>query len=515
MTRRVLLLSTLPLLSTLLTLGLMAGCGDDDGGNETDAGVDAMVRPDAYVGDCHDDPVPVYEGDYQVLVNELQIASPSEGFDLNYDGQIDNLLGLLGSVANSELAGSMENGEIIIPLEFFGLDDAGADDCLNFSFYVGIFPPDQDDDGRRTSGAVGDDEDDCNDWDPNIRPSATENASDFVDNDCDGLADETGDATPSTNTDDRDGDGYSLADGDCDDRDPADWLEAPAHWDPTQINPGQAEVCGDGFDNNCNGLADEGCNPLTPDDGVEETVPLDASSLDENQAEGIIVFRSARVEQGVLLAGPSRFEFSTPIEGRDLTLKLTFAMLEAEVSVDSDGLHLQNGMLGGVLSGRSLDQVPNIAPDLLGGDDDSTMLDIIVGPFGMLVALPTIGVCVPKGGGTDLPQPLLYCESSAECGDTSLYRCNQDVRVPDIDVDGDGVEVFLNLNLDEDDSIDRVDTCVDGDGTVIFDELDADGMVISHCTAATDGDTERFVDGYSIAIDLAATPTRLRGMYFP
>ncbi len=502
------------------SLLLAMGCSDDDnpGENTNDAGVDSSMRPDAYIGDCQDDPVPVFEGSHQTLVKTLGIASPAEGFDLDFDGDSDNLLGPLGSIANGYIDDSMEAAEIIIPFEFFGLDSATDDDCVNFTLYVGGFAPDQDDDGERTGGDVGSTDEDCNDWDATITPrNATDIPGDGVDNDCNGMADETFDGTdyiPSTDTSDSDGDGVTLEDGDCDDRALTDWPDAPAWWDPMLINPNQVEICGDGFDNNCNGVADEGCNPLIVEDGVDETIPIDDLSLVEDESEAIIVFRSGRVVDGVLLAGPSRFSVSVDLEGRPLELNLTSAMLRADVTIDDHGLHLSNGMLGGVLSGRSLDLVPNIAVDFLGGDEDSTMLDIIVGSVGAVLSLPTVRVCVPRNESSELQLPLIACESNADCIDTENYRCKSDVRAPDIDVDADGKEIFLDLNLDGDDAIEAVDTCIDGDGTMVQDTFDATGNVLTHCTQAVGTDGEPlFVDGFSIALTLETTPTHLRGIF--
>ena len=59
-----------------------------------------------------------------------------------------------------------------------------------------------------------------------------------VDDDCDGEVDES--------VDDIDGDGVSVADGDCDD-------------DNGWMAPGLMEMC-DGIDNNCDGVVDEGCD---------------------------------------------------------------------------------------------------------------------------------------------------------------------------------------------------------------------------------------------------------------
>ena len=81
---------------------------------------------------------------------------------------------------------------------------------------------------------------DCNDIDAAVNPGATE-TEDGRDEDCDGVADNGTDNAG--NTDDDDGDGYSIADGDCDDGDAA-------------INPGATEDDG-GFDDDCDGVADE------------------------------------------------------------------------------------------------------------------------------------------------------------------------------------------------------------------------------------------------------------------
>ncbi|NJL44545.1 MAG: hypothetical protein HC945_04525, partial [Nitrosarchaeum sp.] len=97
---------------------------------------------------------------------------------------------------------------------------------------------------------------DCNDQDAQVRPEA-EDVCDGIDNDCDGIID---------NTQDYDQDGYTLCTGDCDESNP-------------QVYPGASETC-DGIDNNCNGLIDE-----------TQTGTYDADQdgyLDSNQCSGYL-----------------------------------------------------------------------------------------------------------------------------------------------------------------------------------------------------------------------------------
>jgi hypothetical protein len=83
--------------------------------------------------------------------------------------------------------------------------------------------------------------DDCNDGITAIHPGAEE-LWDTFDNDCDGLVDE-GFTSIDWQTIDLDGDGYGVQDGDCNDLSGAQ-------------NPSEAEMA-DGVDNDCDGLIDE------------------------------------------------------------------------------------------------------------------------------------------------------------------------------------------------------------------------------------------------------------------
>jgi hypothetical protein len=113
--------------------------------------------------------------------------------------------------------------------------------------------PTFDDDMDGFSEAQGD----CNDGNPNVFPAADE-VMNAVDDNCNGLVDED-----SKNFDD-DHDGLSEAEGDCNDQDPSVYPGAPE----TGFKSGFG---GDGIDNNCDGLVDEGTTAFDDDgDGYSE-----------------------------------------------------------------------------------------------------------------------------------------------------------------------------------------------------------------------------------------------------
>jgi len=113
----------------------------------------------------------------------------------------------------------------------FGDFDNDGDQDVFATTYV---QPDSDGDGvTRQAG-------DCNDNDATIFPGATETAN-GKDDDCDGVADNG--TSGANSTADTDKDGVTIAGGDCDDT-------------VASVHPGASEIL-DGYDNDCNGKADE------------------------------------------------------------------------------------------------------------------------------------------------------------------------------------------------------------------------------------------------------------------
>ncbi|HUS69045.1 MAG TPA: MopE-related protein [Kofleriaceae bacterium] len=438
---------------------LVSACGgDDDGGGPL-----FEEKPE-----CEGEAIAPLDGQHQMVISYIEIGEEEDGIDLDRDGMPDNRLWGVGSLAQDAIEDSFRSFDVIAPMEFFDVDETPvADDCVKLGVYLGKYNMDADEDETETAAQGGD----CNDHDEDIKPGAAEVASNGTDDDCDGLADEDGE-TPSDDTADGDEDGVTIADGDCDD--------TRAEVDGTE------EICGDGLDNDCDGAADfvvgeedPFCTPY--DTETPDELALDATAFDSN-GDPIIAFRSAELvdEDGALVlhAGPSLFSINFPLfEGVVLDLRLTGATLRAEMVMTPGGWALVNGQLGGVIDANSADKVRGLeVPEIDLNPEDSLLDAIYANALGVILALP-------------LPPP-----------DREIGNCHQ----PDIDVDGDGLETFCDS--DNQDDVLVVDTCIDGDGTIITDEGG------TQCTEAVDDDGNlRFVDGISVELNFETAPAVLLG----
>jgi hypothetical protein len=454
------------LVLTAFVTSLLAACG---GGDEK---LPPLFEPQP---ECEGDPVVAFAGDHQNVISFLEIGKAEDGFDL--DGSVDpdcaddedpcarpdNQMTAVDSLAGPAIMDAIEAYDIMIPIEFYDLPTVGADECVKFSLYLGSYKHDVDTDGDDTTVADGD----CDDTRMASKRGNPEIADNLLDDDCDTYADGSPQA-PSVNDIDNDLDTFSPADGDCDDS-----TESGA-----VSHPGATEVCGDGLDNDCNGVADRGpdgsdpCNPYE----TEQTIDIDPLSFDDS-GKPLIAFTNGKIENGKLTAGPSLFSVSIPTGLGDLELQLTItgAQIEADIAMDGDSVRVSNGRLGGVLDARTMDGIRGLTVEQINLTPEQSFLDATYANIlGTIIALPT----------SDKP---------------GFEGC----KTPDIDVDRDGYEAFCDSNPSDDDKV--VDICVDGDGTVIN---DAPGV---ECTEAKNPDgTYRFVDGVSVELNFATAPAILR-----
>jgi hypothetical protein len=430
---------------------------------------------------CSTTPIVPLQGEHQQVISFLEIGANEDGFDLDGDGEPDNKLSAVGTLARGAIEDSFEDFSIVIPIEFFDFPTVGADECVKFSMYLGQYSFDSDLDGDNTADNRGD----CNDHDASINKDAVEVAGDYKDNDCDGLADETDEVVssdagemvvvvPSDNVEDMDGDGVTIADGDCDDT------------NPMVKGPGTPEICGDGFDNDCDGNADfalDGAgNPVcTPydDSATPDDVLIDPLSFEDGTMTPVIRFEAASVTaNNQLFAGPALFSVGIPVtDDLNLDLRITGATIEADIVMLQAGIGLVNGRLGGVIDANTADKVTGLKVDEIGLTEEDTLLDaVFANLLGTLIGLPKVEF-----------------EEFGSC------------QTPDVDVDRDGLEAFCDSDpLDE---VNNVDVCIDGDGTVYRDEVDGQGNVTKQCTEFTDKDGNLlFVDGISVEINFETVP---------
>ena len=418
-------------------------------------------------------------GDRQMLISSLKIAAYNEGFDLNLDGKIDNKLAPLGALANSAIMDSFTlQHNIIVPIEVWGYS-GGDTSCTKFAFYLGRVVEDKDGDGKDTEWKAG--SCDCDDTNPMVHAGAMEMIGNRIDDDCDGFADNMTQGVAPMDTMDMDGDGQSLMDGDCDDSmtDPM----APMR------KRGAMDVCGDGIDQDCDGIPD---NDKTCDPFGDNKVPVHVLQESFNMSDPskpLIVFADGNVQKGVLAAGPDLFQLAIPFDkGIDVTLTLTGAhvrivlddkALGTYVDPGSDASAMQpNGILGGVLGAASLAQIKGINAGGVIKPEQSLLDAVFAGPAATVLGLDT---------------------------DADGHY------LPDIDVDGDGIETFWQENKmpDADGGVPLavVDTCKDGDGSIV--KSNFDGMGTSCALAKDSKGNFRFPDGLSAALKFTAVPVKI------
>jgi hypothetical protein len=139
-----------------------------------------------------------------------------------------------------------------------------------------------------------------------------------------------------------------------------------------------------------------------------------------------------------------------------LELRITGATIEADIMQMRSGIGLVNGRLGGVIDANTADRVTGLEVSEIGLTAEDSLLDAtFANLLGTLIGLPKVQV-----------NPL--------------------------------------------DEKNNVDVCVDGDGTIVRDEVDAQGKVTKQCTEALDSNGKlRFVDGISVEINFETVPVSI------
>jgi hypothetical protein len=446
----------------------LAACGGSPGKHE-------LFPPEP---ECTGAPIVALRGMFPQVMATIAIGGPNDGFDLDGDGKPDNRLSHVSSLAQGSLDKALAADSILVPIELFDATGAMPDACVKLATYRGAYTHDDDGDGATSYVHGGD----CNDHDPAIHPGAPEIVGNFKDDNCDGRADEDAHGMASTDAMDRDHDGYTIAQGDCDDTNP-------------MVHPGMPEICGDGLDNDCDGMADRSedasghvtaCSPF--DAGKPVMMPIAPDSLDPTGAP-LTTFTDGSISSALeLAAGPSQFRLEIPFSGTTpLDLVITGAQLDGTLAMTATGMTISHGRLGGVIDVRTADNVRGLTVKEIGLTPDASLLDaVFANILGPLLELP------------DSPHAKQY------------PMC----LTPDIDVDGDGLESFCDSRAGQPDDPKKVDVCIDGDGTVVHSTFDAAGALVTSCAQAIDAHGKpRFVDGISLVLDFTTVP--LAGLVAP
>jgi len=475
----------------LLASALLVGACGDDGGSGDDGGDLFPPKPE-----CEGASIVPFQGTSPQVISSLEIGTAADGFDLDGDGMPDNKLAAVASLAGSAISESLAAYDIIIPIELFDAAAAAEDACVKFAIYLGKYVTDHDGDGDKPYVENGDCNDTAGAKGAAIHRGATEVAGNRYDDDCDGKADEDAADAPSTDDGDMDGDGQSMAAGDCDDTD-------------AMIKTGAVEICGDGKDNDCDGVADRtqdasgNATACSPFEAGKQDIPLDPLSFETGTQTPVITFKDGTfttVDGKLQLnAGPSLFSVAIPVtDGITLDLRISGATIQGDVVEEAGGIVIKNARLGGVIDAKTADTIRGLELDTIGLTPENSLLDaVFANLLGPLLALPKAPMAI-----------------------TSKY---EGCRTPDIDVDRDGLEAFCDpcvnpespaaANCPKDAMgfvIDpkTVSVCIDGDGTEVTDVVDSSGAVTMECSTAMKDGKSRFVDGISVALKFSTTKVK-------
>ncbi len=210
---------------------------DDNCDGQVDEGVSAQIWYADNDGDGFGDP----------FVSQIDCSQPV-GYVPN-DGDCDDSTGGINPAATEVCNGVDDNcdGQIdegVILLEYWSDND--GDGYGGYSLGIFCVPP------ANATPQAGD----CNDWNPNIHPNAMETCN-WQDDNCNGQIDE---GVQNIYYVDGDGDGFgnpSISTVSC--FSPPGFVENNLDCNDNipNIYPNAPEIC-DGFDNNCNGLVDDG-----------------------------------------------------------------------------------------------------------------------------------------------------------------------------------------------------------------------------------------------------------------
>lgn len=141
---------------------------DADGFGNISQTLSSCTQPNGYVSNNTD----FNDNDANAFPNATEIC---DGIDNDNDGQIDGL-----SSTNCGAGEVCENGSCVSATTYYAdMDNDGYGDATN-TIEAGSTAP---------NGYVTDNTD-CNDSDPNMNPGASEDATDGIDNNCNGYTDE-------------------------------------------------------------------------------------------------------------------------------------------------------------------------------------------------------------------------------------------------------------------------------------------------------------------------------------